>query len=113
MAYEIVFVCNSINNKNVRNNELKILRKFEKDLYFEFGESESNIKKRFYRNIETLNEDFAKVEEIKKKLDNEESEKIKEVNKTSKDQDNIEKGIEENSSIKNNKYKKYYNRDIY
>ena len=70
MLNEIVYVCNSINNKNVRAGELNILRKFEEGLYFEFGESESNIKKRFYRNIEVLNSDFEAIQKIKEKLDN-------------------------------------------
>ena len=47
MVYDIVYTCNSTNNKNVRGNELKILRKVEDQLYFEFGESENNVKKRF------------------------------------------------------------------
>lgn len=71
MLNEIVYVCNSINNKNVRAGELNILRKFEEGLYFEFGESESNIKKRFYRNIEVLNSDFEAIQKIKEKLENE------------------------------------------
>ena len=58
MANEIIYVCNSKNNKNVREGELEILRKFENSLYFEFGESEMNIKKRFYDDLETLNNDF-------------------------------------------------------
>ena len=33
MAYEIIYVCNSINNKNVREGELKILRKIESEIY--------------------------------------------------------------------------------
>ena len=70
MNCEIVYTCNSTNNKNVRANELKILRKFEDSLYFEFGDSENNIKKRFYRNIETLNKDYAAIEKIKKRLEN-------------------------------------------
>lgn len=71
MNCEIVYTCNSTNNKNVRANELKILRKFEDSLYFEFGDSENNIKKRFYRNIETLDKDYAAIENIKARLENE------------------------------------------
>jgi hypothetical protein len=71
MNCEIVYTCNSTNNKNVRANELKILRKFEDSLYFEFGDSENNIKKRFYRNIETLDKDYAAIEKIKARLENE------------------------------------------
>ena len=79
MNCEIVYVCNSINNKNIRANELNILRKFEDSLYFEFGDSENNIKKRFYRNLETLNKDFAAVENIKERLEKEDI-TIKETN---------------------------------
>lgn len=78
MNCEIVFVCNSVNNKNVRANELEILRKNEEGLYFEFGDSENNIKKRFYRDSEALNKDFKAVEEIKSKLKEEIVKKDKE-----------------------------------
>lgn len=74
---EIVYVCNSLNNKNVRDGELVILRKNEKELYFEFGENEKNIKKRFYANAETLNKDYEEVSEIKEKLDKEKNNKAK------------------------------------
>lgn len=74
---EIVYVCNSINNKNVRGNELKILRKNIEELSFEFGESESNIKKRYYRNIDVLNKDYEAVERIKEKLETAPKEEIK------------------------------------
>ena len=66
MDTEIIYVCNSTNNKNVRRNELKILRKYEENLYFEFGETEMNIKKRYYNDVETLNKDYQKLEELKK-----------------------------------------------
>ena len=52
---EIIFVCNSINNKNVRANELKILEKHPEELYFVFGESNENSKKRYYKDLKTLN----------------------------------------------------------
>ena len=68
MNNEIVFVCNSVNNKNVREGELKILRKpdeYEKKLYFEFGSDENNIKKRFYNDVETLNKDFNELLKLK------------------------------------------------
>lgn len=58
MGSEIIYTCKSINNKNVREGELEILRKYQDSLYFEFGESEMNIKKRFYKDSETLNKDF-------------------------------------------------------
>lgn len=58
MANEIIYTCKSINNKNVREGELEILRKHESALYFEFGENEMNIKRRFYKDSETMNEDF-------------------------------------------------------
>lgn len=69
MTNEIVYVCNSINNKNIRGTELKILRKNEEQLWFEFGESESNTKRRFYRNLDVLNKDYEAVEKIKQKLE--------------------------------------------
>lgn len=80
MNCEIVYVCNSKNNKNVRANELEILRKVEGRNYFEFGESENNIKKRFYDNMEVLEEDFVAITTIKAKLEQEE--KVEEPKKT-------------------------------
>ena len=65
MEGEIIYVCNSTNNKNVRRGELEILRKFEDKLFFEFGDSEINIKKRFYNDLETLNKDFDALTELK------------------------------------------------
>ena len=79
MVYDIVYTCNSINNKNVRGNELKILRKVEDQLCFEFGESENNTKRRFYRNLETLNKDFEELEKIKEKMEKEEKQKAEEI----------------------------------
>lgn len=70
MSNEIIYVCHSINNKNIRESELKILRKYENKLYFEFGESELNLKKRFYNDLETLNKDYKEVLELKNKQDN-------------------------------------------
>lgn len=81
MINEIVFTCNSINNKNVRGSELKILRKLEKQLCFEFGENEKNIKIRYYKDLKTLNEDFEKVKKIKEKLEKENDVSKKEVSK--------------------------------
>lgn len=81
MTNEIVFTCNSINNKNVRGSELKILRKLEKQLCFEFGENEKNIKIRYYKDLKTLNEDFEKVKKIKEKLEKENDVSKKEVSK--------------------------------
>ncbi len=65
MAYEIIYTCHSKNNKNVRENELKILRKYEDSLYFEFGENEMNLKKRYYDDVETLNKDYDALLELK------------------------------------------------
>lgn len=70
MAGEIIFKCNSKNNKNVREGELKILRKKENELYFEFGENEINLKKRFYDDLKTLNEDFNELLKLQKKEEN-------------------------------------------
>lgn len=72
MACEIIFRCNSINNKNIREGELKILRKNETGLYFEFGENEINRKKRYYKDIESLNEDYEKVLKLKAEADKKE-----------------------------------------
>lgn len=77
MASEIIYVCHSVNNKNVRRGELKILRNMEEELYFEFGEMETNIKKRFYNDKETLRKDFAALQKLKAEEDEERS-KIKE-----------------------------------
>ena len=84
MVYDIVYTCNSINNKNIRGNELKILRKIEDHFCFEFGESENNVKKRFYRNLEELNKDYEEIEKIKEKIENEEIKKAEKIidNKT-------------------------------
>ena len=64
---EVIYVCNSVNNKNVREGELEILEKHENQLYFEFGENEMNIKKRFYNDVETLNKDFDALMKLKNK----------------------------------------------
>lgn len=64
---EIIYVCKSTNNKNVRANELKILEKHPEELYFVFGESNENAKKRYYRDLETLNKDFEALKKIKEK----------------------------------------------
>lgn len=71
MAYEIIYVCNSINNKNVREGELEILRKIESQLCFEFGADEMNIKKRFYNDSKTLNKDYDALVKLKEKLSKE------------------------------------------
>lgn len=67
---EIVFVCNSTNNKNVRANELKVLEKYPDELYFVFGENNINIKKRHYKDLKTLNDDYNSLLKIKKDLEN-------------------------------------------
>lgn len=66
---EIIFKCKSTNNKNIRANELKILENHPKELYFVFGESNENSKKRYYKDEETLNEDFARLLQIKEDLE--------------------------------------------
>lgn len=65
MAYEVIYVCNSINNQRIRQGELNILEKHENQLYFEFGSDEMNKKKRFYNDIETLNKDFDALMKLK------------------------------------------------
>ena len=67
---EIVYVCNSTNNKNVRANELKILEKYPDELYFVFGENSVNLKKRYYNDLKTLNKDYNEILKIKTKLEN-------------------------------------------
>lgn len=69
MSSEVIFKCRSKNNKNIRENELKILRKKENQLYFEFGENEMNLKKRYYDDVKILNEDFNKVLKLKEDLE--------------------------------------------
>ena len=82
MAYEIIYVCDSVNNKNVREGELEILRKYEDELYFEFGENEMNIKKRYYNDLKTLNKDYEALSEFKNKT---KKEKIEEEVKENKE----------------------------
>lgn len=65
MAYEVIYVCNSINNQRIRQGELNILEKHENQLFFEFGADEMNKKKRFYNDIETLNKDFDALMKLK------------------------------------------------
>lgn len=79
---EIIYVCKSINNKNVRDNELKILRKsHDLKLCFEFGESEINLKKRFYDNEKTFEEDFKELQKIKKELEDKQSKENKSIDR--------------------------------
>ena len=75
---EIIFICNSVNNKNVRANELKILEKHPEELYFIFGENNVNTKKRYYKDLETLNKDYNELLKIKTDLENPKKNKIKE-----------------------------------
>lgn len=83
---EIVFVCRSKNNKNVRDNELKILRKSKDlNLCFEFGANEMNLKKRFYDNEKIFEEDFKKLQEIKETL---EKKQTKDIDKNIEKKDN-------------------------
>lgn len=65
MDNEIIYVCDSVNNKNIRRGELAILEKHEDGLYFEFGENQMNVKKRFYNDLKTLNKDFEELLKIK------------------------------------------------
>ena len=109
MASEIIYVCKSKNNKNVREGELEILRKFENSLYFEFGESEMNIKKRFYDDLETLNNDFnslmaLKSGEVKKIVEEEPEVLVEEVI------EKIEEKVEEEPEIEKSEEKKTENK---
>jgi hypothetical protein len=85
MACEIIFKCNSINNKNIREGELKILRKNDSGLYFEFGENEMNKKKRYYKDLDSLNKDYEKVLKLKS-----ESDKKEEVKKAEQEEEECE-----------------------
>jgi ElaB/YqjD/DUF883 family membrane-anchored ribosome-binding protein len=95
MAYEIIYVCNSINNKNVRNGELEILRKNESKLCFEFGENEMNIKKRFYNDLETLNKDFEELLKLKEDSENKVTENEEIENKITEDMSIARENIQE------------------
>ena len=67
---EIIYVCSSVNNKNIREGELKILRKSPYDkLCFEFGESEINLKKRFYDNEADFEKDYNALLKLKEKAE--------------------------------------------
>lgn len=96
---EIIYECDSLNNKRVRANELKILRKNETGLYFEFGESEKNIKQRFYRSLDVLNKDYNELKKIKEKME-------KGSKKTSEESVEAEEEKKENS-------KSSYKKDIF
>ena len=99
MAYEIIYVCNSINNKNVRQGELNILEKHENQLFFEFGSDEMNKKKRFYNDVETLNKDFDALLKLKER----ENKTVKLVDEMNK---NIKKAYEEPEKIVEKEIKK-------
>lgn len=95
---EIIYVCNSINNKNVREGELKILRKSNYDkLCFEFGESEMNLKKRFYNNQADFEKDFNALLKLKEKQN-----KVKETE--IKDEDSAEENQSEEKPRRKNLY---------
>lgn len=66
---EVVFEARSINNKKIRANELKILKLNEQELSFTFGENNVNAKKRYYKDLKTLKEDFKELTEIKQKIE--------------------------------------------
>lgn len=71
---EVVFEARSINNKKIRANELKILKLNEQELSFTFGENNVNAKKRYYKDLKTLKEDFNDLTKIKEKLEKESKE---------------------------------------
>lgn len=96
---EIIYVCKSKNNKNVREGELKILRKStNNNLCFEFGENEMFLKKRFYDNEKDFKEDFEKLQKLKEKFDSESKEK-KAQNKTNESRNIFENKIEDNEMV--------------
>ena len=116
MAYEIIFKCNSTNNKNVRDGELKILRKVKNRLYFEFGESEMNIKKRFYNDSKTLDEDFSKLKKIKEDLETQRKEiqekKVQENNEKINDKKINDKEISDEEMKKTDEFIESYFKDV-
>lgn len=96
---EVIYVCKSKNNKNVREAELKILRKStNNDLCFEFGANEMFLKKRFYNNEKDFKEDFENLQKLKEKFDSENKEK-KTQNKTNESRDVFENKIEDKEMI--------------
>lgn len=115
MNNEIVFVCNSVNNRNVRGNELVILRKNEDQKYFEFGENENNIKKRFYKDLGTLNKDFEEVSKIKENLNKQVNEQVSEQESEQVEEPIIEESIELKEERKEYKkpYKKYNKKSLF
>ena len=94
MENEEIFVCKAINNKTVRYSQLNILRKLEKEMAFEFGKDESNLKKRYYNSVEEMELDFNKLLEKKKSMQN----KKEEVNDKSENEND-----KEDKSLKKNK----------
>lgn len=106
---EIIYVCKSKNNKNVRENELKILRKSENvEFCFEFGTDENNLKKRFYDNKDFFEHDFKELSKIKKNLDSGKS--LQKNDKVEEDSKPVEVEIKEDKpiekEIKFNKHKR-------
>ena len=65
---EIIYKCRSVNNKNVRANELAILEKHPEELYFIIGADNINTKKRYYNDLKTLNEDYEELVKMKEKM---------------------------------------------
>lgn len=61
----IIYECDSINNKLVRENELNILEKHENQLYFVIGKDNVSAKKRYYKDLKTLNKDFEALKKLK------------------------------------------------
>lgn len=99
MAYEVIYVCDSINNKKIREGELNILEKHENQLFFEFGADEMNKKKRFYNDIETLNKDFDALLKLKER----ENKLIKAVDKLN---ENIKLAYKESEEVVEEEIKK-------
>lgn len=99
MAYEVIYVCNSINNQRIRQGELNILEKHENQLYFEFGSDEMNKKKRFYNDVETLNKDFDALLKLKER----ENKLIKAVDKLN---ENIKLAYKESEEVVEEEIKK-------
>lgn len=89
----IIFRCHSINNTIIRQGELKILKKYPEKLYFEFGATPTNIKKRYYKDEETLNKDYKEVLALKEEEDKAE--------KLAKDKNSLESESRKSATKKN------------
>lgn len=103
---EIIYICNSINNKNVRANELKILEKHPEELYFIFGENDINTKKRYYKDLQTLNEDYNELLKIKNSLSKKNNKNINKKSSVIVNEENYKSYIVDDETYESNLSKK-------